>query len=197
MTTGRLSLEFYQKNTLEVAQALLGCVLIHDSPEGVAAGVIVETEGYLQGDPACHAYRRETLRNAPMFGPAGSVYVYQIYGMHYCFNVVTAKIGVGEAVLIRALEPIKGLDLMHLRRFGEANVPLDTRRLCNGPANLVKALDLHKGMNHWSLLKSDLGILPPVQTDFEVVTTTRIGISQGVDLPYRYYVKGSAFVSKK
>ncbi|MFN8354843.1 MAG: DNA-3-methyladenine glycosylase [Spirosomataceae bacterium] len=190
MLVPKLQSDFYQRSTMEVAQLLLGCILVHQSEEGATAGMIVETEAYVQGDPACHAYRRKTERNAPMFGKAGTVYVYQIYGMHYCFNVVTALEGVGEAVLIRALEPIEGLDLMHQRRGTSSN-------LCKGPANLVKAMGMHKGMNCWSLTESDLFILPAENTNLKIVTTTRIGLTQGADLPYRFYISGNKFVSRK
>lgn len=192
-------LGFYQRPTLQVAQELLGCVLLHESETGRTAGIIVETEAYLQDDPACHAYRRKTERNAPMFGEAGTVYVYQIYGMHYCFNVVTAAEGIGEAVLIRALEPIEGIELMEQRRFAERpnHHPPKIRNLCNGPANLVKAMDINKSMNFWSLIESDLSILKAENPTFETVTTTRIGITQGAGLPYRFYIKNNNFVSKK
>lgn len=192
-------LTFYQHPTLQVAQALLGCVLVHNSSEGRTAGIIVETEAYLQDDPACHAYRRQTERNAPMFGTAGTVYVYQIYGMHYCFNVVTAAEGIGEAVLIRALEPVEGMELMEQRRFAERpnRHPHKVRSLCNGPANLVKAMGIDKTMNFWSLTDSNLSILKTENLTFETITTTRIGITQGAGLPYRFYIKNNNFISKK
>ncbi len=191
-------LAFYQRPTLQVAQELLGCVLVHENETEYTAGIIVETEAYLHDDPACHAYRRKTERNAPMFEKAGTIYVYQIYGMHYCFNVVTAAEGIGEAVLIRALAPIQGIELMEQRRF--PTKPLHTptlRQLCNGPANLVKAMAITKNMNFWSLTDSNLSILKAENPTFETVTTTRIGITQGVDLPYRFYLKNNAFVSRK
>ncbi|TAH16427.1 MAG: DNA-3-methyladenine glycosylase [Runella slithyformis] len=196
----RLPLSFYeQRNTLQLAQQLLGCKLVCHTPEGRAAGIIVETEGYLTNDPACHAYRRKTPRNAAMFGPPGTIYVYLIYGMYHCINVVTADEGVGEAVLIRALEPTEGLDLMHLRRAQkQPDRKFSERELCNGPAKLVQALDIslpkHNGS---SLIDGEIFIEPPVLTNFDTVTTTRIGITQGVDLPYRFYVKNNRFVSKK
>lgn len=197
----KLSIDFYQKDTLTLAQNLLGCYLIHESEDGLTAGKIVETEAYLHDDPACHAYQRKTARNAPMFGPAGQVYVYQIYGIHYCFNVVTAEEGIGEAVLIRAIEPTQGFELMQQRRFGgklEATTQTQQliQSLCNGPGKLVQAMGIYRDMNFWSLLESNLYLLPTDNHDFDTIVTTRIGITKGTDLPYRFYVKGNRFVSK-
>jgi DNA-3-methyladenine glycosylase len=192
-------MEILDLDTLSVAKALLGYTLIHESEEGTTAGIIVETEGYLKGDPACHAYRRKSERNAPMFGVAGTIYVYQIYGMHFCVNISTNQKDIGEAVLIRALEPTKGIDLMTERRLEKSKSgKMDLKNLCSGPGKLVQAMDIHKGMNHWLIQNSDLKITPPpIQIpDSEIITTTRIGITQGADLPYRFYVKGNKFVSK-
>jgi DNA-3-methyladenine glycosylase len=184
----------FELDTLTVAKNLLGYTLVHESAEGVAAGIIVETEAYLQDDPACHAYRRKSVRNAPMFGEAGTIYVYQIYGMHFCVNISTNKKDIGEAVLIRALEPTLGIELMQERRKTEV-----LKNLCSGPGKLVQALGIHKQMNDWHILDSDLKIVAPqIQlTDNEIITTTRIGITQGADLPYRFYLKENKFVSKK
>lgn len=198
----RFTQHFYQQyDTLTLAQRLLGCVLMHESDQGTTAGMIVETEAYLTDDPACHAYRKKTKRNAAMFGPAGTVYVYQIYGMHYCVNIVSAEEGRGEAVLIRALEPTEGIELMKKRRNLKEirHSSFDPRHLCNGPAKLVQAMGIsivqHNGS---SLITGTLLVLPPQKEEvFEIVTTTRIGITQGADLPYRFYVKGSRFVSRK
>lgn len=204
--------DFYgAHDTLTVAQRLLGCELVHETPEGRTAGIIVETEGYLTGDPACHAYTRATKRNAAMFGPAGTLYVYQIYNHYNCINVVTGAEGVGEAVLIRALEPTAGIDLMALRRneafktgfaryrnnIIDPATPAGFRNLCNGPGKLTIALGIDRLRdNGASLITGTIFINPPILADFEWVTTTRIGISQGVDLPYRYYIRGNRFVSK-
>ncbi|MBO0948936.1 DNA-3-methyladenine glycosylase [Fibrella forsythiae] len=209
----KLPLDFYeQHDTLTLSQLLLGCELVHESPEGTTAGIIVETEGYITGDPACHAYRRPTPRNAAMFGSAGTLYVYQIYNHYNCINVVTGPEGIGEAVLIRALQPTEGIELMAIRR-NEAfktgferyrNNTIDPgtsegfRNLCNGPGKLVISLGISRTeQNFSSLVTGSVFIRPPVLKDFEMVTTTRIGITQGVDLPYRYYVKGNRYVSKK
>jgi DNA-3-methyladenine glycosylase len=194
----RLPFDFYhQYDTLILAQKLLGCTLVHDSPEGRTAGIIVETEAYLTDDPACHAYRKKTKRNAAMFGKAGSVYVYQIYGMHYCVNIVSAEEGRGEAVLIRALEPVEGIELMEVRRSLRAE-STSIRHLCNGPAKLVQAMGISiPKHNESSLMDGSLYILPSLIDNFEMVTTTRIGITQGADLPYRFYIKGNGFVSRK
>lgn len=209
----KLPLAHYEEHdTLTLSQLLLGCELVHDSPEGRTAGLIVETEGYITGDPACHAYRRETKRNAAMFGPAGTLYVYQIYNHYHCINVVTGPKGVGEAVLIRALEPTEGTDLMGLRRneafkIGferyrqntiDPTTPEGLRNLCNGPGKLVISMGIRRhDHNGSSLVSGPIFIRPRLLTDFETVTTTRIGITQGVELPYRYYVKGNRFVSRK
>ena len=162
------------KTTVEMANELLGSVLVHDNEDGCTSGVIIETEAYVQGDPACHAYNGKTKRNAPMFGPPFSAYVYFIYGMHYCFNVVTHP---GEAVLVRALEPLDGVELMEARR--------GRRPLCDGPARLVQAMGITLEFNghdlrHKPLYISD-GSVPGT-----IHTSTRIGLTKGVDLPYRF-----------
>lgn len=194
---------FYEQyDTLTLAQKLLGCALVSQHPDGQTAGIIVETEAYLTNDPACHAYRKKSVRNAAMFGPAGTVYVYLIYGIYHCINVVSAAEGVGEAVLIRAIEPTEGAELMEMRRMSQTKsgkVPVFKRQqLCNGPAKLVQALGIslldHNGT---SLSTGSLSINSPSLVDFEMVTTTRIGLTQGVDLPYRFYVKNNPFVSRK
>jgi DNA-3-methyladenine glycosylase len=186
---------FYAQDTLTLSRALLGTYLVHNSPEGRTVGKIVETEAYLAGDPACHAYRRQTKRNAVMFGPHGHAYVYQIYGLHFCINVVTAAVGVGEAVLIRALEPAEGVELMQYRR----NTPV-LKNLCKGPGRLVQAMGITREMNGMALFNETLHILPANaypdnNSPFDITVTTRIGITQGTDLPYRFYVSGNPFVS--
>jgi DNA-3-methyladenine glycosylase len=193
----KLTEEFYRQDTITVAKQLLGAYLVHESEWGITCGRIVETEAYLWGDPACHAYRRQTKRNATMFGPPGLAYVYQIYGLHYCINVVTAPVGVGEAVLIRAVQPIEGIGLMQKRRG-----MLDIKKLCNGPGKLVQAMGITRALDGISLITGSCYIVSPVtfpeyHQPFDMVTTTRIGITQGADLPYRYYIAKNPFISYK
>jgi DNA-3-methyladenine glycosylase len=192
---------FYVLPTLTVARALIGCILRHETAEGLASGRIVETEAYCRDDPASHAYRGETPRNRTMFGPPARAYIYLSYGVHHCFNVVTAPEGVAEAVLIRALEPLEGLDLM-LRRRGLTPLPDEAeerrrRRVARGPGNLSAALGLSRAQDGWDLTSGPLAILPRPADDPEpvILTTPRIGISQGVDLPWRFLMAGSRSVS--
>lgn len=185
--------EFYSKNTVEVARELLGTFLIHETEEGVTVGKIVETEAYLcSKDPACHAANGMTNRNEPMFGPPGTVYVYQIYGIYMCFNAVTNREGVGEAVLIRALEPVDGITLMQKRR-GKTTL----KDLCSGPAKLVIAMGITMDLNGTSLYTGPLKIGYEGGKNFGIHTTTRIGISEGAELPLRFYMEGNSYISKK
>lgn len=179
--------------TISVAKKLLGSILIHDSTEGKTSGIIVEVEAYLANDPASHSYRGKTKRNEPMFGKEGTAYVYFTYGMHHCFNVVTGPKGIGEAVLIRALEPLEGIDLMKKRRKQNK-----IEQLCNGPAKLVQAMGIGKEHNTKDLREGKLRIEwkePPQEK--QIVTTTRIGIKKGAEQALRFYLTNSPFISKK
>jgi DNA-3-methyladenine glycosylase len=192
-----LPASFYLRSTLQVARDLLGAVMIHSDADGVTAGRIVETEAYLRDDPACHAARGPTSRNAAMFGPPGRSYIYLIYGMYHCFNVVTSPRGVGEAVLIRALEPLTGLDLMAKRRGTDK-----AKALCSGPGKLVMALGIAAIPNGSDLRVGPLAILPPesfpgAESLGTIKVTTRIGITQAADLPLRFYLEGDPYISRK
>ena len=191
----KLSTDFYERDDVtQIAKDLLGKYIITTFEQQTTVGRIVETEAYLQGDPACHAYRTKTKRNAAMFGKPGTIYVYQIYGMHYCFNISGNEEDIGEAVLIRALEPTLGVELMKMRRNTAS-----LKNLCSGPAKLVQAFGIHKDMNFWNVRTDALSLIPPQNliVDNDIITTTRIGITQGTDLPYRFYIKGNSFISKK
>ncbi len=192
-----LTRDFYLQDTRQAAQKLLGLIVQRRLPTGeTLSGIIVETEAYLTDDPACHAYRGRTPRNAAMFGPPGHAYVYFTYGLHMMLNFVCAPEGTAEAVLIRALEPTEGIDAMRENR-GSA---LETKQLTNGPGKLSQALALtHLSHNGVDITDSDgeLQVLPNDFAPFELVSTTRIGITRGVDLPWRYYVRGNPYVSRR
>lgn len=184
--------DFYLQDTVDAARSILGKVLVHRAPEGTIAGRIVEAEAYTSDDPACHACRGMTKRNAPMFGPPGHAYVYFTYGMYYCFNAVTAPEGVGEAVLIRAVEPLEGIDLMEENRGTDV-----LTNLTSGPGKLCMAFGLEKWHSTLDLTGSDLMILDDGFVPGEIVTTTRIGIRLAADYPWRFYLKGNPHVSKR
>lgn len=202
----RLPQSFYEAyDTRTLAQKLLGCELTHNSPDGITSGIIVETEAYLQDDPACHAYQKRTPRTEPMYAAAGTIYVYLIYGMYQCVNVVSNKINCGEAVLIRALQPTAGIELMEMRRelsrkktSGVLQKPISLKELCRGPGKLVQAMGIERSIhNAHSLVNSDLYITPaPSGEPFEIEISKRIGLTQGADFLYRYSIKNNPFVSK-
>ena len=179
---------FFARPTVDLARALLGKRL----ECGGLEGRIVETEAYLyRDDPACHAGRGRTARNEPMFGPAGNIYVYLIYGMYHCMNIVSGKTGEGEAVLIRALEPIRGIELMRERR-GTAKL----ENLCNGPGKLTRAFGITNEHNNLSLLDGKELQLHDSREKPEIHVTGRVGLTVGRELPLRFFIKGDRFVSK-
>jgi len=182
-----LGKKFFSQPTVELAKALLGKHLVY----GDLSGIIVETEAYLhRGDPGCHASRGLTPRNAPMFGPAGNIYVYLIYGMYHCMNIVSGKTGEGEAVLIRALEPVRGIALMQKRR-GTKKI----ENLCNGPGKLTQALGITLKHNNMSLLEGDMRIFDSRKKP-EICSSRRIGLSAGKELELRFFINENRFVSK-
>ena len=191
--------EFYARPTLEVARALIGKVLVHDTPAGLASGVIVETEAYIgEADPACHAAPGPTPRNAPLYGRPGVAYVYLNYGIHYLVNAVTEAEGSPAAVLIRALEPLDGEALMRRRRTrGTARQPgaLATADLCRGPGNLTRALGISLKDNRLDLTCSALRVEDRWLPHRDVIWGTRVGISVGLDHPWRCAAAGSRAVS--
>lgn len=183
---------FFQRPTLEVARDLLGCLLVHETPEGVVVGSIVETEAYGSGDPGSHAYRGKTARNAPMFEEPGRAYVYFTYGIHHCLNAVTETDGVAGAVLLRAVEPVDGLDLMRARRVGVRD-----RDLARGPGRLTKAFAVGSEHNRADLTSSELRVCSGERLPEQMVQrTARIGLGRTQDgRRWRFAVKASPWIS--
>jgi DNA-3-methyladenine glycosylase len=189
-----VSQSFYEQPTLELASALIGMTLLRATPEGISGGVIVETEGYLSAsDPAAHRYLRQTPRTRIMYGQPGMAYIYFSYGMHCCLNISTEPEGIGAAVLIRAIQPTIGQDLIRKRRG--ATMPL--RDLARGPGRLCTALGLTLAENGISLTGDTLWLddQPTLAPDAVIATSTRIGLSVGTNLPWRWYLAGSPYVS--
>ncbi len=196
---GPLPRDFYLEPTEQVARRLLGCLLVHRTDGGTLVGRIVETEAYLcADDPGCHAARGRTERNDPMFGPPGGIYVYRIYGMHLCMNLVTAPEGVPEAVLLRAAEPLAGIEEMRRRRGRAARTAL-----CSGPAKLLAAVGGSLEHNRGEIARArgapgDLFVAPAPEPPAEIAVTTRIGLAEGSgdDLMLRYLVADCPWVSR-
>jgi DNA-3-methyladenine glycosylase len=169
-----------------VAQDLIGCTLL----VGDVGGVIVESEAYAPDDPASHSFRGRTRRNTTMFGPAGALYVYRSYGVHWCANVVCESEGTGAAVLLRALEPTAGLDEMRRRRGLD-----DALLLCSGPGRLTQALGITGAHDGSPLFEPPFRVLRP-SGEVEVVRGQRVGITRAADFPWRYALAGSPYVSR-
>jgi DNA-3-methyladenine glycosylase len=181
--------EFFDRSVHEVARELIGCRLA----VGETAGIIVETEAYEASDPACHAYIGRTTRNEVLFGPPGHAYVYLSYGIHNLLNFVTEPDGTASAVLIRALEPTDGIDLMRERRGRD-----EIEQLCSGPGKLSEALGVDLSLNGVDLLAAPFELSEPEQAwgAGEIITSERIGITKAAELPWRYCAAGSRFVSR-
>ncbi len=186
--------KFYARETEQVARDLLGCVLECHTPDGIASGRIVETEAYVgEHDLACHAAAGRTARTAPLYGPPGIAYVYFIYGMYWCVNAVTRAKGEPSAVLIRALEPVQGIELMRVRR-PKARRDVD---LTNGPGKLCLALGVRREHNGLPLQRPPLVIRGGDRVDDrDVIVTPRIGITQAADWPLRWFIANNPYVSK-
>jgi len=188
----KLSRKFYSRSTKVIAKELLGKVLVHRTKQGICKGKIVETEAYLGfNDPGSIGYRK--VKNIPksLLKEPGHAFVYFTYGNHWMLNVVAKKMGLLGAVLIRALEPLEGIEIM--KRNRQTN---DIRNLSNGPGKLTRALGIDKRHDGLDLTK-DMLFIENSKDKFEIVKTTRIGLSKGQDLPLRFYIKDNEFVSKK
>lgn len=186
---------FYERETEAVAREMLGTVLECETENGTASGIIVETEAYLgEHDLACHAAAGRTARTENLYGPPGIAYVYFIYGMYWCFNAVTRSEGLPSAVLVRALEPLDGIALMHKRRPRVTHIS----DLTSGPGKLCAALGVTGAINGKSLRRKPIVIREgETVADDDVAITTRIGITRSADWPLRWIVRGNSFVSRK
>lgn len=208
----KLDRDFYEVTSLELSKKLLGKYLIHEYEGQKLSGMIVETEAYMgPHDKAAHSYNnRRTERNEVMYGQAGYAYVYIIYGMYNCMNVVASTVNVPQAVLIRALEPADGENIMALNRFGKSLDELSKKEkinLTNGPGKLCRALNIDRSLNGEDLCGNNLYIAGEMcQNEIcnineeDIVTTKRINIDyaeEAVDFPWRFYIKGNKYVSKK
>ena len=180
---------FYDRPVLDVARDLVGCTVRH----GDAAGLIVETEAYHHSEPASHSYVGVTPRSATLYGPPGVAYVYRSYGIHALLNAVCEPEDVGAAVLVRALEPVDGIEEMRARRGLHR-----LEELCSGPGKLTQALGVGLDLNATSLLDGPIRFGPPVRERpaVEVVVGPRVGITKAVDLPWRFCALGSRYVSR-
>jgi DNA-3-methyladenine glycosylase len=191
---------FYNPSAAIAAPRLLGHILVRQTSEGTMASLIVETEAYVIDDPACHGYGGESARNRSMYGPPGHAYVYFIYGVYWCVNAVCRPKGIAEAVLIRAVEPLSGIDLMRRRR----PVAQD-KQLTNGPGKLCTALEIDRALDGADLcdarsplwIARNPGHKKLLPDKGPMITTTRIGITKAAHLPLRFYLSGSAWVSRQ
>ncbi|MEJ5165600.1 MAG: DNA-3-methyladenine glycosylase [Thermoanaerobaculia bacterium] len=186
--------EFYKNKTILIAKQLLGAYLVRTLDNKRLVGKIVETEAYLGfKDPACHSYKGKTERCKVMFWEGGHFYVYFIYGFYHCLNVVTEKEGVPEAVLIRALEPVEGVEIMRKLRKGKKN-------LTSGPGVLCEAFKIDRSFNGHPVWEKPLQIFKPLNRDFKIVQKERIGVDYAGEAKrwkLRFYIKNNPYVSKK
>lgn len=191
-----LGADFYERPVVQVARELIGCTVVHDR----AAGVIVETEAYHESEPACHAYVGLTPRTSTLFGAPGRAYVYRSYGIHALLNAVCEPEGVGAAVLIRALAPKLGIELMRARRTASrtraSSAQLRDRELCSGPGRLTQALGVELSENGSCLVSGPISILARSSPAPEILAGPRIGITKAVKLPWRFCAAGEENVSR-
>lgn len=200
----KLNRESYSRDTITVAKELLGTILVHNIDGYTLKGKIVETEAYLGVvDKAAHAYGgRRTKRVETMYGLPGTAYVYLIYGMYYCFNIITVKEGVPEGVLIRGIEPLENIDKMAINRFGKSYDDLtkyQKNNLTNGPGKLSMAFNIDKTLDKEDLCNNRLYLEGRGEEEFNIIETKRIGIDyaeEAKDYPYRFYIEGNLYVSK-
>jgi len=190
-----VTVKFYLRDSLTVSRELLGKILIRNTGKKILAAKIVETEAYLgEHDPASHAYQKITKRNRVMYERGGLVYVYFIYGNYFCFNLVSGPEGTGNATLIRAVEPLEGIDEMKKFRGPVKNL----HELTNGPAKLCLAMNIDSSLYGADATESRSIFIskPDKREKPEIITTRRIGLNVGVDFPYRFFIKDNPYVTK-
>jgi DNA-3-methyladenine glycosylase len=196
----KLTTKFYKKKVLDVARNLPGKIFVVKTGNQYLAGIIVEVEAYSKvDDKASHSYKGRTERNQSMFAGGGVLYVYSSYGIHFCANIVTGEINSGDAVLLRSIEPIYGVNKMAMNRFDTEMISeKQFINLTNGPGKICSAFGITKNCDGINLNKNHIFILDnKMISNFEIVETTRIGISKSTDLPWRFYIKNSPFTVKK
>lgn len=200
MKENRLPLKFYLRDVHTVAKELLGKLFVRKINGKTLIGKIVEVEAY-DGmiDEASHAFIGKTKRNEVMFNGGGHLYVYFTYGMHFCSNVVTGEINSAKAILLRAFEPVEGIELMATNRYGKKEISRkELLNLTNGPAKICKAFGIVRAQNGTDLCGDEIYILDsPKPNPKQICASARIGIKKSVDLPWRYYIKNNPFLSRK
>jgi len=196
----KLNLTFYQRNVLVVAKELLGKVFVKNEDNKILSGKIVEVEAYEgKTDQASHSYNGKTKRNEVMFEAGGLLYVYFTYGVHFCANVVTGKKNEGNAVLLRGLEPLTGIEIMAKRRFGKTELSdKELMNLTNGPGKICQAFSIGRKENGENLTNEKIYILNRTKINkSKIIETTRIGIKKSSELLWRFYINGNEYVSRK
>jgi DNA-3-methyladenine glycosylase len=185
--------DFFSRPATELAPALIGCLLRKDSSRGPVSGVIVETEAYTREDPASHSYGGMTARNRTMFQGGGLAYVYMIYGVHNCFNVTSGLPGTGQAVLVRAVRPVQGIEIMRANRGLQ-----DIRKLCSGPGMLCQAFGMDRSLNGTSLIGGEVRLMVPrIPLELEISCGMRVGITRGREMMRRHFLRDSEWVSRR
>ena len=190
-----MNIDFFKRDTIKVSKELLGKVIVRKIGKNkFLSGKIVEVEAYIgKHDPACHAFQKVSGRSSVLYEDGGTIYVYFIYGNYYCFNIVTEQKGVGCAVLIRAVEPFAGIDIMKELRPKIKNI----HDLTNGPSKFCIAFDIDKKFNNTRLSDNGIFVSQPVKKEkFDIKISKRIGIVKGADLPYRFFIKDNPYVTK-
>ncbi|OGU55195.1 MAG: 3-methyladenine DNA glycosylase [Ignavibacteria bacterium RBG_13_36_8] len=196
----KLPKNFYIRDVLTVAKELIGKVLVYQNGNKKLSGKIVEVEAYRGSvDQASHSFNGKTKRNEVMFEEGGLLYIYFTYGVHFCCNVVTGKCGQGDAVLLRAVEPVSGIEEMAINRFNKKKIDeKELINLANGPGKICRAFNFNRSHNGTDLTGNQIYILDKEKIkNHSIVASTRIGIKKSVDLPWRFYIKDNPFVSKK